>query len=64
MDAAMRINLALAEGRFDDALCLIAAVMQLGGQTVSTEALAQLTALSAEADNSKTIGVEHDARLN
>ncbi|WP_420337030.1 hypothetical protein [Roseibium sp.] len=51
----MRINLALAEGRFDDALRLIAATMQLSGQTISDATLAQLTALSMEMKTSNNV---------
>jgi hypothetical protein len=44
----MCINLALAEGRFNDAIQLIAAVMRLSGKQVSKETLTHLTALSGE----------------
>ena len=43
VDAAMCINLALAEGRFNDAIQLIAAVMRLSGKQVSKETLTHLT---------------------
>ena len=64
IDAAMCINLALAEGRFDDALQLIAAVMRLSGKQVSKETLEYLTELSTETDISKDTSGEIQARLN